>query len=92
MIANNALYKDIKINHWLLDKWDDEFIPSGIINNIVNCNFNYYKHWGYTDNICEDNYENDFHAAKMDIEIKGHHIQSGCVYSNIDDGRQNLTL
>ncbi len=37
-MANNALYENIQINHRLLKTWEDEFIPSDIMDNIVHCN------------------------------------------------------
>lgn len=92
LITNNYLYKNIEINHHLLNIWNDKFRPSVITNNIVNCNSDHYEHLGYAVNICEDNYKNDLHAAIVDIGIGEDHIYSGCVYSDIDNGKQNLTL
>ncbi len=40
LVANNPLYENIQINHRLLETWEDKFIPSGIMDNIVHCNAN----------------------------------------------------
>lgn len=47
---------------------------------------------GYITDLYEDNYENNLYVAIADIGIEGNHIHSGCVYSDIYDGRQNPTL
>lgn len=90
--VNNPLYGAMKINYHLLDIWDDEFISSSITNNVANYNFKYYKRWGYVADLCKNNNENDSHAAIADTKIEGDHIHSGCIYKNIDDGRQNPIL
>lgn len=92
LMANNPLYKNIRINHRLLDTWEDQFIPSGITDNMVQCDPDHYKRVSYAIDLCDGNYENDLDAAIADTGIKGDHIHSGCVYSDIDDGRQNPTL
>ena len=76
----------------MLNTWDDKFIPFGITNNTINFNFDHYERLGYIANICQDNYENNFHLAIVDIRIKRDHIYSGYVYNDIDNGRQKPTL
>lgn len=39
----------------------------------------------YTVNISENNQENDFYTAIIDIKIKEDHIHNSCVYNDIDD-------
>lgn len=92
LIANNLLYKAIEINYCLFDIWDDEFISLSITNNVANYNPKHYKRLGYVANLCEDNYKNDFYTAITDTKIEGDHIHSSCVYGDIDDEKQNLTL
>lgn len=42
LIANNFLYKNIKINYCLLNTLDNKFKLFDIINNIFNYNLNHY--------------------------------------------------
>lgn len=90
--ANNSLYKNIKINQHLLNIWEDKFIPSGIIDNMVHCNPNHYKRMCYAVDLCDSNYENDFDITIENTSIERDNINSGCVYSNINNLRENLTL
>lgn len=92
LIANIFLYKDIKINYCFLNTWNDKFIPCNITNNIVNCNFNYCKCLSYTANICKNNYENNFYTIIADIRIEKDYIYNNCVYSDINNKKQNPTL
>lgn len=92
MIANNYSYKNIAINYHLFDIWDNKFISFGITNNIVNCNFDYYKHLGYIANIYKNNHEKYLYATIVDKKINKNYIHSDYIYSDINYGRQNLTL
>lgn len=47
---------------------------------------------GYAADFSDGNYENDFDIAIADISIERDHIHNGCVYSNINNRRQNPTL
>ncbi len=92
LIANNLLYKNIGINHQLLETWDEKFIPSSIIETLVHCDSDQHKRQYYTIDLCDGNFENDLNATIASGGIEGDHINSGCVYINIDDGRQNPIL
>lgn len=63
-----------------------------ITDNIVYCDLDYYKRVGYVVNLYDCNYKNDLDATIADTSIEENHINSICVWSNIDDERQNLTL
>ncbi len=91
-MANNPLYENIQINHRLLEIWEDKFIPSGIMDNIVHCNTDQHEREGYVTDLKDSNFENDCDAIIAGTSIEGDHINSGCVYSDIDNQRQNLTL
>ncbi len=56
---------------------------------MVHCDSNQYKRQGYTTDLCNRNYENNFDAFIASVGIKEDHINSSCIYSNIDDRRQN---
>ncbi len=92
LIANNPLYKNIGINYRLLETWDNKFIPSDIMDTMVHCDSNQHKQQGYTTDLCNGNFENELDAFIASIRIKEDHINSGCIYSNIDDRRQNLNI
>ncbi len=62
------------------------------MDNIVHCNANQHKREGYVTDLNDDNFENDLDTAIAGTDIEGDHINSGCVYSDIDDQRQNSTL
>lgn len=85
LVANNSLYENIKINHRLLKTWEDKFIPSSIIDTIVHCNTNQNKREGYATDLNNGNFENDLNAAIAGTDIEANHINSGYIYSDIDD-------
>ncbi len=92
LVANNLLYENIQFNHHLLETWEDKFIPFGIMDNIVHYNINQHECEGYATDLNDGNCENDFDAAIAGTGIEEDRINSGCVYSDIDDQRQNFTL
>lgn len=90
--AHNPLYIDISINYPLLSTWEDEFIPQGITDHLVLCDPDSQEREGYAASLRDDNFENNLDAAIAETEIEADQLHSGCVYSDIDDGRQNPTL
>lgn len=90
MVANNLLYKNIEINHYLLHTWEDKFIAFGIIDSIVHSNANQHERECYATDINNGNFENDFDVARAGTSIERDHINSCCIYNDIDDQRQNL--
>ncbi len=75
------------MNHRLLKIWGYEFIPFGIMNNIIHYNANQAEREGYTTNLNDRNFENDLDATIAGTGLKSDHINSGCVYNDIDDQR-----
>lgn len=49
---------------------DDKSISFGIINNIVNCNFNYNKCLAYIVDIYKNNYKNHVYTTIINIKTK----------------------
>ena len=92
LVANNFLYKNIEINQHLFDIWEDKFISSSITNNIVHYDLNHYKRVSYAIYFSDGNYESDLDATITDTSIEEDNINSSCIYSNIDNVRQNLTF
>lgn len=91
-MTNNLLYKDIKINHCLLETWEDKFISSGIMDSIIYRNSDQYKREDYATDLNDSNFENDFNTAIACTGIEGNHINSGCIYNDIDNQQQNSIL
>lgn len=71
----------------MLETWEDKFIPFYIMDNIVYCNSDQHKCERYVTNLYDVNYENNLDAARVSFGIEEDYINTGCVYSNIDDGR-----
>ncbi len=76
----------------MLETWDDKFIFSDIMDTMVHCDSDQHKRQGYATDLCDGNFENDPDAAITSAGIEGDHINSCCIYSDIDDRRQNPTL
>ena len=62
------------------------------MNIIVYCNSDQHKQQDYTTDSYNSNFENDLNIAIASIEIEKDHINSGYIYSNINNRRQNLTF
>lgn len=59
---------------------------------MINCNSDHYKHKEYITDLCDSNFENNLDATIANTSIKKDHINNGCVYSDINNKRQNLML
>ena len=67
--------------------WENKFIPQGIIDHLVLYDPNSQEQEGYATSLCDDNFENDFDVIIADTKIEADQLYSGCVYSDIDNGR-----
>ncbi len=76
----------------MLETWEDEFIPSGIMDSIIHYNADQHECKVYATELNYSNFENDLDVAMIGTGIEGDYINSGCIYSDIDDQRQNSTL
>lgn len=59
---------------------------------IIYCNIDQHKHEGYATDLNNGNFENDFNVAIAGTDIEKNYINSGYIYSNINDQQQNPTL
>ncbi len=84
-MANNPLYENIQINHRLVETWEDEFISSNIMDNIVHCNTDQLEREGYATDLNDSNFESDLDAAITGTGIEEDHFNSGCIYNDIND-------
>lgn len=99
--VNNILYKDVVINHEEMARWEHEFVPRSVKNNIVLSLSDYSKHQGYTHDLSNDSLENNMHAAISDFWDSGYkdgcrksqsQLLSGSVFSDIDGMRHHPIL
>ncbi len=55
------------------------------MDNIVHCNTDQHEREVYVIDLNDSNFENDLNATIAGTGIEGDHINSRCVYSDIDD-------
>jgi hypothetical protein len=66
-VQNNPLYQGVTINHSAVDEWPDDFVPSDLQQEIVFLGeSDHHERAGYTADLQENNYENDWQAAEDD--------------------------
>ena len=73
---HNSLCKDVVIDYAQLDQWKSEFIPTRILDNIVQCDDTHHEKEGYTANLGEDNHELHREETPMGFvqSLDGYHI------------------
>lgn len=64
----------------------------GIIDSIVHYNSNQHEYESYATDLNDGNYENNFNTVIASTSIKEDHINSGYIYSDINNEWQNPTL
>jgi len=91
LCKHNALYKSVKINHELINRWTESFIPPVLQEAVVNLpeGRDSDERGTYAGDMDEFS-ENDLHNA-LDGMADGT-IASGAVYSDVDGERQNPEL
>jgi hypothetical protein len=95
LVSHNHLYRDVTVNHPMVDEWNDDFIPTELRDSIVCVDeADHHEREGYTVNLQEGNYENDFHAAEDDAcDPRGSApLLTGSVTTDINAERQNPDL
>jgi hypothetical protein len=92
LVQHNHLYRDLTINHAMMDDWSEEFIPPEIHDNII-ClgSSDQHEREGYTVSLQTGNYENDLHAAQDAIFDTDDHelLISSSVYTDVNGERQD---
>jgi hypothetical protein len=95
LICYNHVYRDVRVNHPMMDEWADDFIPTELRDSIVCVDeSDHHEREGYTVNLQEGNYENDFQAAEADASDPGGGalLMTGSVTTDINGERQNPDL
>ena len=86
---HNSLYRDIVINHDMLESMPDEFIPKGILSRIVIINQDSGEREGYGANLDSNNDENNLQHALGTAGIEDSGLLTGCIYTDVNEARQN---
>lgn len=92
LVLHNRLYRDLAINHAMMDNWSDDFIPAELRDNITYLGGpDEHEREGYTVSLQTGNFENDLHAAQDglvnadDNEV----FISGSVCTDVNGERQD---
>jgi hypothetical protein len=92
---NNPLYQDVQISHSTMAGWPDDFIPSAIQQDMICLDeTDHDERTGYSVNLQEGNFENDWQAAEDD---SGHLAEdfipvTSSVTIDLNGDRQNHDL
>ncbi len=89
---HNPLYRDIVINHDMLETMPDEFIPEGISSRVVSMNQDSKEREGYAADFNTSNDENDLHHVLGTAGMENTGLSSGCIYTDVNEARQNPYL
>lgn len=98
LVHHNHLYSDVAINHTMIDDWSEDFIPPELYDNIISLeNGDHDERVGYTVNLENGNYENDWQAAEESLinQDTAAPLMTGSITTDINGERQNpdtLTL
>ena len=93
---HNCLYKNIVIDYDELHGWAAEFIPTGILENIVQCDNMHPEKEGYVADLEKGNYEDDFQVA-LDtggvnrLSDSTQETINGCVYVDAENREEHPT-
>ncbi|KAJ5198759.1 uncharacterized protein N7498_007876 [Penicillium cinerascens] len=94
LVRHNPLYGNVTIDHSAVNHWPDEFIPSDIQQQVI-CvdNTDHHERAGYSVNLQEGNYENDWQAAEDNHQFIDDSLPvTGSVTTDLNGDRQNPDL
>lgn len=92
LVQSNPLYGDVTINHSTLDQWLDDFIPSDLQQQVICLDeTDHHERAGYSVNLQEGNYENEWQAAEGNNDQFSEDALpvTGSVTTDINGERQN---
>lgn len=95
LVQYNPLYQDVTINYSAVHEWPEDFIPSDLRQEIVCLTASdHHERAGYTVNLQDHNYENDWQAAEDHPDLpNGDSLPvTGSVVTDINGERQNPDL
>lgn len=95
LMRHNPLYFDVAVNDSLMDVWPDDFIPSEIQQQII-ClgDKDQHERAGYSVDLRQGNYENDWQAAEEDRDQPGRESLpiTASISTDLNGDRQNPDL
>lgn len=74
-----------------MNGWSNEFIPTGILDNILQRPSDHTEKEGCAANLEPENHEDDFQTAVADAGLEDSHGLSGGVYIDINETRKHPT-
>jgi len=95
LVLHNPLYRNLTINHDMIDNWAEEFIPPDLHDSIINVNkSDHHEREGYAVNLESGNFENDLQAAQdsASFDQQCDPLMSGSVSTDVNGNRQNPDL
>ena len=92
-MQHNPLYRDVTIDHSTINDWPDEFIPSDLQQQIICVSeADHHERAGYTVDLQDDNYENDWQAAEDIPSSENTPLLTGSITTDINGERHNPDL
>lgn len=92
LVRNNHMYRELSINHSMINNWSAEFIPLELRDNIIRLDeLDHHEREGYTISLAQGNYENDLQAAQNESFQSNDCglFLTGSVSTDINGERQN---
>ena len=92
LVQKNPVYKDVTINHSMMESWDNDFVPPEIANNVIHATHSdHHEREGYTVGLQAGNLENEFQAAQdaaFNADDNDPFI-TGSVYTDVNGERRD---
>jgi hypothetical protein len=93
LVRHNPLYHDVTIDHPTINDWPDEFIPSDLQQHVIWLGeTDHHERAGYTVDLQDNNYENDWQAAEHIPSSEDSPLLTGSITTDINGERQNPDL
>jgi hypothetical protein len=93
LVQHNPLYRDMTINRSTINNWPNKFIPSDLQQQIICVNeADHHERAGYTINLQDNNYENNWQAAKDILSSENSPLLTGSITTDINGKRHNPDL
>ena len=87
---HNFLYKDIVIDHDLMNTWKNQFISIEIVNRILyHDELNLATREDYVADLENNDFENNLHHAISTLNLIDDDIFNDCLYTNVNNTREN---
>lgn len=81
----NSFYKNIVINYLLFIEWDNEFVFTSILKQVLKCNLNSDKKESYAADLSTNNHKSNLHYTMSDTRLNNSDLLRGFPYINDDN-------